>query len=57
PIRPESVLLTTEPGDDIVARVHETAAWQFVVVDENGRPAGVLRREDLNAAIAAHPRD
>ncbi|MGQ0839033.1 site-2 protease family protein [Actinokineospora sp.] len=52
PIRPESVLLASEPGEDIVERVRETAAWQFVVVDDEGRPAGVLYREDLRAALA-----
>ncbi|HEV2783384.1 MAG TPA: site-2 protease family protein [Actinophytocola sp.] len=55
PIRPESVLLESEPGEDIVERVLETAAWQFLVVDQDGRPSGVLRREDLRAAIEAHP--
>lgn len=55
PIRPESVLLDSEPGEDIVDRVLETAAWQFLVVDQEGRPAGVLRREDLRAALEAHP--
>lgn len=55
PIRPESVLLDSEPGEDIVERVLETAAWQFLVVDEEGRPAGVLRREDLRAALEAGP--
>ena len=55
PIRPESVLLLSEPGEDIVERVLETAAWQFLVVDEEGRPAGVLRREDLRAALDSYP--
>ena len=55
PIRPESVLLDSEPGEDIVDRVLETAAWQFLVVDQDGRPAGVLRREDLRAALSSHP--
>lgn len=55
PIRPESVLLDSEPGEDIVERVLETAAWQFLVVDQEGRPAGVLRREDLRAALDARP--
>jgi len=55
PIRPESVLLDSEPGEDIVERVLETAAWQFLVVDEEGRPAGVLRREDLRAALESYP--
>jgi Zn-dependent protease len=51
PIRPETVLLDSEPGEEIIDRVHETAAWQFLVVDEEGRPSGVLRREDLKAAL------
>jgi Zn-dependent protease len=55
PIRPESVLLDSEPGEDIAERVLETAAWQFLVVDQEGRPSGVLRREDLRAALEAHP--
>jgi Zn-dependent protease len=49
PILPESVLLQSEPGEEIAERVQETAAWQFLVVDEEGRPAGVLRREDIRA--------
>jgi Zn-dependent protease len=51
PIRPETVLLSDEPGEEIVDRVQGTAAWQFLVVDLEGRPAGVLRREDLKAAL------
>ncbi|GAA5155082.1 MULTISPECIES: site-2 protease family protein [Amycolatopsis] len=56
PIRAETVLLSSEPGEEIAERVRETAAWQFLVVDEEGRPAGVLRREDLRAALARRPR-
>src|SRR5262245_30002693 len=51
PIRPESVLLDSEPGEDIAERVQETAAWQFLVVDGEGRPAGVLHREDLRTGL------
>ncbi|MFD9740968.1 site-2 protease family protein [Umezawaea sp. NPDC059074] len=51
PIRPETVLLADEPGEEIVERVQATAAWQFLVVDMDGRPSGVLRREDLKAAL------
>jgi Zn-dependent protease len=54
PIRPESVLLDSESGEDIVERVQETPAWQFLVVDQEGRPAGVLRREDLRAGLAGY---
>ena len=56
PIRPETVLLDSEPGEDIVERVRETAAWQFLVVDAEGRPAGVLRRETLTASLNSHRR-
>lgn len=51
PIRPETVLLDSETGEEIIERVAETAAWQFLVVDAEGRPSGVLRREDLKAAL------
>jgi Zn-dependent protease len=56
PIRPESVLLDSEPGEEIAERVQETAAWQFLVVDAEGRPAGVLHREDLRASLTARHR-
>jgi len=52
-IRPDTVLFDSETGEDIIDRVRDTAAWQFLVVDADGKPAGVLRREDLNAALAA----
>ncbi|MFK0245808.1 M50 family metallopeptidase [Amycolatopsis azurea] len=51
PIRADTVLLSSESGEEIAERVRETAAWQFLVVDDEGRPAGVLRREDLRAAM------
>lgn len=54
-IRAETVLLTSESGEDIAERVRETPAWQFLVVDDEGRPAGVLRREDLRDALARRP--
>ena len=53
PIRPDTVLFDSEPGEEIALRVKETAAWQFLVVDDEGRPSGVLLREDLRAALAA----
>ncbi len=56
PIRPESVLLDSEPGEEIAERVQETAAWQFLVVDGEGRPAGVLHREDLRANLSGRHR-
>ncbi|TVT21978.1 site-2 protease family protein [Amycolatopsis rhizosphaerae] len=56
PIRAETVLIASEPGEDIAERVRETPAWQFLVVDDEGRPSGVLRREDLRVALARRPR-
>lgn len=53
PILPDTVLFDSESGEDIIDRVRETAAWQFLVVNDEGRPAGVLRREDLKAALTA----
>ncbi|QWF85456.1 site-2 protease family protein [Amycolatopsis sp. CA-230715] len=55
PIRAETVFLASEPSEEIAERVRETPAWQFLVVDEEGRPAGVLRREDLRAAMSGRP--
>nr|WP_110335676.1 site-2 protease family protein [Prauserella flavalba] len=54
PIRAETVLLLSEPGDDIAERVREVATWQFLVVDDDGRPAGVLHRDDVRAALSGH---
>ena len=56
PIRPETVLLDSDPNDEIAERVRTTAAWQFLVVDAEGRPAGVLRRQDLRAASMGRKR-
>jgi len=53
PIRAETVLLASEPGEEIAERVRETPAWQFLVVDDEGRPAGVLRRADVRSALSA----
>jgi Zn-dependent protease len=54
PIRPESVVLATEPGEDVLERVRAFAGRQLLVVDPEGRPAGVLHREDLRRAICQH---
>jgi len=52
PIRAETVLLMSESGDAVIERVAEVASWQFLVVDDEGRPAGVLHRDDLRAALS-----
>ncbi|WP_141995642.1 site-2 protease family protein [Amycolatopsis cihanbeyliensis] len=53
PISAETVLLSSEPGEEVAERVRDTPAWQFLVVDEEGRPSGVLHRDDLRAALAS----
>ncbi len=53
PIRPETVLLTCDGADEIAEHVAEVPTWQFLVVDAEGRPAGVLRRDDLARAREA----
>lgn len=51
-IRADTVLLTSEPGEEIAERVAEVASWLFLVVDDEGRPAGVLHRDDVHAAVS-----
>lgn len=53
PIRPETVLLRTETGPDVLERVRTTPGWQFLVVDGEGRLCGVLHRDELRRALAA----
>lgn len=52
PIRPESVVLASETGEEVLERVRGGAARQFLVVDGDGRPAGVLHRDDVHRAVA-----
>lgn len=52
-IRPDAVLFGSEPGEEIIARVRDTLVERFVIVDDHGRPTGLLRREDLRAMLAA----
>ena len=51
PVDPGTILLEGEPGPAVLERVRETPAWQFLVVDAEGRPSGVLRREELRRAL------
>lgn len=51
PIRPQSVLLASESGEQILERVRGTASQQFLVIDDDGNPAGVLLREDVHRAV------
>ena len=56
PVTPETIVLDSEPTDEVVERVRNVPAWQFLVVDEQGRPSGVLRREELREALNSEPR-
>ncbi|GAA2359329.1 site-2 protease family protein [Saccharopolyspora halophila] len=51
PVDPDTILLDVESPEAIIERVQSVLAWQFLVIDEEGRPSGVLRREDLRAAL------
>jgi Zn-dependent protease len=59
PVHPEAVLQSREVHADTAAvleRVQGSTAWQFLVVDDGGRPTGVLRRVDVYTALAGQPR-
>lgn len=47
PIRAETVLRVSESGDNLADYVDELRTGQLLVVDEGGKPAGVLHRNDL----------
>ncbi len=51
PVDPDTILLDSETPDAILERVQSVLAWQFLVIDGEGRPSGVLRREDLRGAL------
>ncbi|MQA13566.1 MAG: site-2 protease family protein [Pseudonocardiaceae bacterium] len=53
PIRPEAVLLASDPGEEVLERVRGSANRQLLVVDADGRPVGVLHRADVERALAA----
>lgn len=55
PVTPETILLDGEAADVILERVHTVSARQFLMVDSEGRPSGVLRREELRSATGAGP--
>ncbi|MEV6231584.1 site-2 protease family protein [Saccharopolyspora shandongensis] len=56
PVDPDTILLDSETPDAILERVQSVLAWQFLVVDGEGRPSGVLRREDLRNALRSRRR-
>jgi Zn-dependent protease len=54
PIRSEAVVQVHEPGSEVLERLLSTRHHQLLVVDADGRPAGVLLRDDVWRAV--HPR-
>ena len=47
PITPEMVILTSDEPADIAERVRSVSAAQFLLVDDSGRPAGVVLAKDI----------
>ena len=56
PVGPDTILLEDEAPDAILERVRTVLAWQYLVLDSDGRPSGVLRREDLRNAMQSRAR-
>ncbi|MFN2496015.1 MAG: site-2 protease family protein [Pseudonocardiaceae bacterium] len=50
-IRPESVVVAGEAGQEILDRLRGTPHRQLLVVDSESRPAGVLHRDEVMRAI------
>lgn len=53
PLRAEAVLRDSDSGEEVLHRLRGTTRRQFLVVDAEGRPAGVLQRDDVQRAVAA----
>lgn len=53
PLRTEAVLRATDSGEEVLERVRGTTNGQFLVLDADGRPAGVLHRDDVERAVLA----
>lgn len=51
PWRPETIVLTDDDPSEIAERTRVVDAADFLLVDESGQPAGVLRREDIVAVL------
>ena len=53
PWRPETIVLADDDPAEVVERTRTVNAAAFLLVDDAGQPAGVLRREDILAVL--HP--
>ncbi len=56
PVTAETILFDSDSPDVVVERVRDVLAWQFLVVDAEGRPSGVLRREDVREVLNSRRR-
>ncbi len=54
PLRPESVVPDSDTGEQLLERIRGAGGRQFLVVDADGRPSGVLHRDDVSSAVARH---
>ena len=51
PWRPETIVLADDDPTEFVERTRTVNAAAFLLVDDTGQPAGVLRREDIVAVL------
>lgn len=51
PWRPETIVLIDDDPAEIAERTRVVDSTDFLLVDESGQPAGVLRREDIVAVL------
>ncbi len=52
PITAEMVILTTDEPAEIVERVRSVATSEFLLVDDSGRPAGVVLAKDIDRILS-----
>ncbi len=52
PITPEMVILPQDRPTDVTDRLRSVAASDFLLVDDSGRPAGVVRAADISRILA-----
>lgn len=53
PIRSEAVLRASDSGEEVLERIRGNAGRQFLMVDTDGRPAGMLHRDHVEQAVLA----
>jgi Zn-dependent protease len=56
PITPEMIILLDDEPAEIADRLTSVSARQFLLVDDSGRPAGVVLAEDVARILAKRPR-